>query len=106
MCEDKYARKTFLRVQALGLLDHDECSTYAQRHSCKDDGNKKINHDVKCKETYQGDRNGSCRPINITSLKTQELKRLLKPLEYRKIRIVNILLCHMYYFKPKNAGKA
>ena len=76
------------------LLDEYHCAAKSENRGDKHQAGEKTERDVAYEEGQKAASDCRCRPINVTSPKPQEFKRLLKPLEYRVVRVINPFFCH------------
>ena len=77
-----------LGMQTLTLLQEDGDTADGEDGRENSKGNDEAQGYVGNDERKDANANGTGRPDNVTTLKTQELKGPLKPLEYRRVLIL------------------
>ena len=82
---DVYAASILLAVQALALLEEDECRACRGKHGKDGEPGDEPCQAVACDESGYGRARAASRPIDVAALKAQKFKRPLQPLEYRVI---------------------
>ena len=83
----------FLTVQSLSLFHHDKYGSDSQTEHQQYQAYHKSEDDVAEDETHDGAANGSCRPVDVPSLKAEKLQRTLQSLEERKVGIAVGITC-------------
>ena len=93
-----------LRVQPLTLLEERHHPPEGEDDRQQDQGNNETDGHIADDETHDGTASRSRRPVDVATLKTQEFKRPLKPLENLVVKMSGVV--HHSPPMPKNRGRA
>ena len=93
-----------LRVQSLTLLEEGHHTTEGKDDCQQDQCRYEADGHIADDETHDGTACRPCCPVDVTTLKTQEFKRPLKPLENLVVKMSGVV--HHSPPMPKNRGRA